>query len=291
MKDISRFKKLFGIKTPCDEHFDYYISVLAKTHKFSNIHDIIKLYEEAEEKYENFNDFSHRKSNEIIDYLKTTRAYHKLNEGSVSQVSYNKKPFKAEIGKKHLSIDLVQANWQVFKRNDDLDELPGTYDELLDRYDLPEVLKFSKNYRQFIFGNLNTKRQQKAQATIIQALSLFMNGEMGAKYEVADLKHDELILTDYNQGVFDFVNSRPWKFRITEFLPTIVDDVKVYEYYEPGTDNLIYKDLFMSNGNRLYMNIKKYILNEPIELRDLYFRENGELAMWAGDTNLIKELL
>lgn len=291
MKDINRFKKLFKIKTPCDEHFDYYISVLAKTHKFSNIYDIIKLYEEAEDKYENFNDFSHKKSNEIIDYLKTTKAYHKLNEGSTSQIAYNKKPFKGEIGKKHLSIDLVQANWQVFKYSDVANELPETYDELLERYELPEVLKLSKNYRQFIFGNLNTKRQQRTQASIMQSLALMMKGEMGADYKVADLKHDELILTDYNQGVFDFVNSRSWKFRITEFVPTMVDNIKVYEYYEPGTDNLIYKDLFMANGNRLYMNLKKYILNEPIELRDLYFRENGELAMWAGDTKLIKELL
>lgn len=290
MKDINRFKKLFGIKTPCEEHFDYYISVLSRTYKYSDIYENIKLYEEAESQFDNFNDWSHKKSNEIIDYLKSTATNKKLSEGSINKVSYNKKPYKGEFGKKYLSIDLVQANWQVFKMFDDSNELPGTYDELLDKFGCPEVLKRSKNYRQFIFGNLNPKRYQTIQVSIMQSIALLMETE-GIKYTVVDLKHDELIITDYDESVYDYINSRKYKFRMEEFIPTMVDNVRIREFYELGTDKLLYKKLFTSNGNRLYMDIKKYILEEPLELRDLYFRDNGELALWSDDKELLKSLL
>lgn len=279
------------MKVCCDEHFDYYISVLSKTHKFKNIYNIIELYEEAESMYDDFNKWSHDKSNEIIDFLKSSSVYNKMNELSLPSVSYNKKPFKGELNKKHLSVDLVQANWQVFKYYDDNNELPNTYDSLLDSFGLPEVLKYFENYRQFIFGNLNTNRQQTIQVSLMQGLIKIMKYDANLEFTIADLKHDELILTDYNQDVIDFLSTTKIKFRVEEFVPIMVDNVRVKEYYEPGTNNLIYKDLFMSDGNKFYFNLKKYILDEPIELRDLYFRENGELAIWVEDRKLLKEML
>jgi hypothetical protein len=291
MKDIARFKKLFEIKTPCEEHFDYYISVLSRTHKFYNIYEIIELYEQAESEYENFNDWSHKKSNEIIDYLKSTITYQRLIDCKLPQVSYNKKPFKPEIGKKYLSIDMRKANWQIFKYKDETGELPQTYEEFLDFFNCHEVLKYSKNYRQFIFGNLNPKRQQSIQASIMQSLATIMNSESGISYKVEDLKHDELIISDYTDSVYGFVETRKFDFRMDEFVAKRVDNLILNEYYELGTDNLIYKELKGAPGNRKYINLKKYILEEPIELRDLYFRDNDSLALWADDLELLKGLL
>lgn len=290
MKDIERFKKLFNVKSPCDEHFDYYVSILSRTHRFSDIYENIKLYEEAESQYDNFNNLSHKKSNEIIDYLRGTMSYQKLISDNIGNTSYNKNPFKGELGVKYLSIDLTQANWQVFKFYDEINELPNTYFELLNRFNCPEVLKRSKNYRQFIFGNLNPKRQQTIQASIMQAVAQSML-LAGINFKVVDSKHDEIIITDYDSSVYDYINSSKWQFRMSEFIPTMINNTRIREFYELGTDKLIYKDLFSSNGNRLYMDIKKYILEEPLELRDLYFRDNNNLALWSDDTELLKSLL
>lgn len=291
MKDIARFKKLFKIKTPCDEHFDYYISVLSRTYKHSNLPELIKLYEEAEDEYDDFTKFSHKKSDEIIDYLKSTITNQNINaSSSIEMVDYNKKPFKAEINKKYLSIDLVQANWQVFKSYDETNELPDTYEELLDIFGCPEVLKRSKNYRQMIFGNLNTKRQQKIQASIMSDVKFAIMAK-GFKYELNDIKHDEMIISGYDDSIYDYFKKMPYKFRLTEFVPTMVDNIRIYDFLELGTDKVLYKDFFSAPGNQLYMNIKKYILNEPVELRDLYFRENNRLAIWADDIELLKSLV
>ncbi len=290
MKDKSRFKKLFGIKVPCGEHFDYYISVLAKTHKHSNLPELVKLYEQAEEQHDNFNDFSHRKSYEIIDFLKSTITNQKINDMKLFPVQYNKKPFKYEIGTKYLSVDLIKANWQVFKGNDDTNELPNTYEELLDMFKCPEILKHSKKFRQFIFGNLNPKRHQTLQAEIMSAIMYALSANSYI-YNIVDHKHDEILICDYDNTIYDFLDKLNCDIRLTEFIPTKNDGVQVHEFYELGTDKVIYKDLFGSNGNQLYMDIKKYILEEEIELRDLYFRDNGKLAIWADDKELLKQLL
>jgi len=291
MKDLKRFKKLFKIKTPCDEHFDYYVSVLSRTHKHSNLPDLIKLYEQAESDYENFTSFSFKKSEEIINFLKSTVTNQIINKlTSIKAVDYNKNPLKVEVGKKYLSIDLVKANWQVFKSYDKTNELPDTYEELLDMFGCPEILKYSKNYRQQIFGNLNPKRHQKIQANMMSGVKFALMAK-GFKYELNDIKHDEMIISDYDDSIYEFFKKMPYKFRLTEFVPTMVDNIRVYEFLELGTDKVLYKDLIGSPGNQLYMNIKKYILNEPVELRDLYFKDNNKLAIWVDDMELLKKLI
>jgi len=291
MKDITRFKKLFNIKIPCVEHFDYYISVLRRTHKYSNLPELIKLYEQAESDYEDFKKFSFKKSDEIINFLKSTVVNQRINETTpVESVDYNRKSFKVEVGKKYLSIDLVQANWQVFKSYDKTNELPDTYEELLDMFGCPDILKSSKNYRQQIFGNLNPKKHQKIQANIMSDVNFELMSK-GLKYELNDINNDEIIISNYDDNIYEFFKKMPYKFRLTEFITTMVENVRVYEFLELGTDKVHYKDLFGAPGNQLYMNIKKYILNEPVELRDLYFMENNKLAIWADDINILKELL
>lgn len=34
------------------------------------------------------------------------------------------------------------------------------------------------------------------------------------------------------------------------------------------------------NGNLFFIYLKNYILNEPLDIRDLYFKMDGNLAIW-----------
>jgi hypothetical protein len=83
MKDVKGFCKLMDISVPDYAHFDYYIDQFSKLERWKNIKDLIKLYEEAEEKYGELYEYRLKKSNEIIDYLKKTRAYNELQDDNL----------------------------------------------------------------------------------------------------------------------------------------------------------------------------------------------------------------
>jgi hypothetical protein len=83
MRDVKGFCKLMDISVPEYEHFDYYINQFSKLEKWKNIKDLIKIYEEAEEKYGDLYEFRLKKSNEIINYLKSTRAYNELQDDNL----------------------------------------------------------------------------------------------------------------------------------------------------------------------------------------------------------------
>ena len=34
------------------------------------------------------------------------------------------------------------------------------------------------------------------------------------------------------------------------------------------------------NGNLFFLYLKKYVLNETLDIRDLYFKMDGNLAIW-----------
>ena len=79
MKDPKSFVKLFDLNVPNLEHFDYYISQLQKTSKFKDILNFLELYLEAEDVIgEDAYDFRKKKSEEIIDFIKSTNAYNEL---------------------------------------------------------------------------------------------------------------------------------------------------------------------------------------------------------------------
>ena len=37
------------------------------------------------------------------------------------------------------------------------------------------------------------------------------------------------------------------------------------------------------NGNQFFMNLKNHIFEESLDIRDLYFRMDGSLAIWNVD--------
>jgi hypothetical protein len=284
MRDIKGFCKLFDLNIPVYSEFDYYIGQLSKVPKFSNLTNLIKLYEETESNIGDLYEYRLEKSKEIIDFLKKTRAYEELIYDNLIPDLPTTKNFHYEEGRKYISIDLKKANWLSVKKYDPhfLNELGNTYEEFLDKFNIPNVLKQSKSFRQFIFGNINPKRQIKAQRLMIQGVI----DEIDDFLQLECIRHDEVI---YSFDKFSDISSicsaydnNIYNFKI--FTVDRVEDFKIENYYNTNGD-LTGRSMVGCNGNLYYINLKKYITGESLDIRDLYFRTENRLAIWF-DENL-----
>lgn len=280
MKDIKGFIKLFDINIPNIEHFDYYINQLSKIRKFQNIKDLIALYEKAESEIDlDIYEYRVKKSQEVIDFIKNSNAYSEMMlDNQLIDYPTSRSANYVE-GINYLSIDLKSANWVSLKRYDPdhINELGATYADLLARFDMPEIFIHSKYLRQFIFGNINPKRISKVQRNLIQ--------EIVRKYQdflqVDVVRADEVIFTfkDFSE-IKEIYNSLDvTKFNIKIFNVERVEDFRIDTVYDID-GNFLYKDIFGVDGTQLFIKIKEYLTHEDVDVKDLYFRNNGKLAVW-----------
>jgi hypothetical protein len=280
MKDIKGFCKLMDLSIPEYAHFDYYIKQLSKTEKWKNIYQLVNMYELAESQHSDLYQFRMDKSNEIINFIKSTRAFQELNDDNLIPDYPTTKNFVYDEDKKYLSVDIRKANWTILKKYDPdfLNELGNSYEELLDKFDLPKIFHYSKSLRQFIFGNLNPKRQIKAQRVIIEDL---INKYKHLNLEIACVKSDEVIwiIRDNNQlyEVLNNLDNNLFKAKI--FTVERVEDFRINSYCDEHS-NYLYKEMVGCNGNLFFINLKKYILDEKPDIKDLFFRVDGRTAIW-----------
>ncbi len=285
MKNIKDFIKLFDLNVPHQEHFDYYIAQLAKTPKFSNIYDLIRMFEEADLNIEDFYEYKIQKSQEIINFIKTTNAYNEMcYDNNLLELPTNKS-FTYEEGVNYLSIDLRSANWVSLKKYDQQNELGDSYSDFLKRFDLPEVFIHSKYLRQFIFGNVNPRRQQKVQRNIIQDIVRQYSTDL----TVECVKNDEVIFSFKNfsdiKYVFNSLDQNKYKVKI--FTVQRVEDFRVDSHYNLDGE-VISKEMVSVNGQQFYLKLKQYITGESLDIRDLYFKQDGKLAIWMVDNLEVK---
>ncbi len=280
MKDVKGFCKLMDISVPEYEHFDYYINQFSKLEKWKNIKDLIKIYEESEEKYGNLYEYRLKKSNEIINYLKSTRAYNELQDDNLIPDYPTTKNFEYSEDKKYISIDIKKANWIVLKKYDPefAPELGDSYEDFIAKFDVPEIFNHSKQLRQYIFGNINPKRQGKAQRVITQSI---LNKYNHLNLEIACIKNDEVIYSfesfDQIEEILTTVDREIFKIKL--FTVKRVKDFRINTFLsESGAE--LYKEMVGCNGNQFFMNLKNHIFEEPLDIRDLYFRIDGSLAIW-----------
>ena len=283
MRDVKGFCKLMDISVPEYEHFDYYINQFSKLEKWKNIKDLIKIYEEAEEKYGDLYEFRLKKSNEIINYLKSTRAYNELQDDNLIPDYPTTKNFEYSEDKKYISIDIKKANWIVLKKYDPefAPELGDSYEDFIAKFDVPEIFNHSKQLRQYIFGNINPKRQGKAQRVITQSI---LNKYNHLNLDIACIKNDEVI---YSFESFDQIGEILTTvdreiFKIKLFTVKRVQDFRINTFLSESGEKL-YKEMVGCNGNQFFMNLKNHIFEEPLDIRDLYFRMDGSLAIWNVD--------
>lgn len=280
MRDIRTFVKLFDLNVPEYEHFDYYIDQYSKLPRWSHLKEMIDIYLDFESKVEDPYKYKIDKSNEIIEFLKSTRAYNELNDDNLIPDYPINKNFEYSEGKKYLSIDINSANWTVLKKYDPnfLNELGNSYVELLERFDVHPVFFNSKQFRQYIFGNINPKRQIKAQRVIIE--ELIQSISQYSNLQVFCTKSDEVIYQFDDFKEIEFISNLDTQlFKYKIFTVERIEDFRVNTFHD-NLGNLSHKELSGCNGHKYFIYLKKYILNEPLDIRDLYFRIDGELAIW-----------
>jgi len=284
MKDVKGFCKIFDISVPDHDHFDYYLSQLSKVNRYKELPNWVALYEKAEEEIGDLYDFRMRKSDEIIKFLQNTRAYNELNLDNLLPDLPTSKTFQYEEGKNYISIDMRKANWSVLKSYDPpfVNELPNSYEELLANFGMPEVFNNSKSLRQYIFGNINPRRQAKAQRVVMQGIiDMFKNSNMILEC----IKNDELIYSYDNisylkSDILPKIDTARFKTKL--FTIKRVEDFRI-DFVHDEEENPLYKEMVGCNGNRFFLLLKKYIFEEPLDIRDLYFRMDGNLAIWKLD--------
>lgn len=284
MRDIKGFCKLFDISIPKYDCFDYYITQLSKLNRYKNIREQIRLYEEAESKHEDLYEYRMRVSNEIINFISETEAYNEfMLDNFIKDYAVDKTLF-FEDDKFYLSIDMNSANFQALKRYDApfRNELCSSYNELLDKFSMPEVFKHSKSLRQFIFGNLNPKKQVKVQRMIIQELidsiAHLLTSSMFIKYT----RNDELIIEFDFFGelcsLIDLLDKEKFKYKI--FTTKRHGDFRIDSLYDLD-GNVLYKDMIGVDGTQYYQHIKQFVTNESLDIKDLYFKHKDKLCVWV----------
>jgi len=281
MRDIKSFTKLFDLNIPNYEHFDYYISQYSKLDRWKNMNELINLYNDAENKIENIYKYKLEKVDEIINFVKSKRAYEDLSTDTLLPDLPTSKNMVYDEDIIYLSIDMIKANWQVVKDYDPpfLNELGDTYTDFLNKFDLHPIFHHSKHFRQFIFGNLNPKRQIKAQRKVMETVLNYIPNE----YKLECIKNDEVIysLTKKQlstiENVLSGLDKTRFSFKIFDI--TKKDDFRINNYMDfNGT--YLHSEMMGCNGLKYFIFLKKYILKEKLSIKDLYFNIDGDIAVW-----------
>lgn len=270
------FRRIFDLNIPNYDEFDYYINLLSNLHKHKDILTDVVMFEHAEQQHNDIEDLKDRISKEIIEYIKQTEAYklysnHTVDENSMCDLQKNS---LYESNTLYVSIDMNSANYNMLKQFDTLRELGDSYNELLAKFHAPSILKRTKGMRQFIFGNLNPKQNIRLQRVFMKPII----EDLKSKGIVIHSINNDEVIVEYKSG-FNFLYDG-CKYKIFQ-------NEKIQNFYLQTLyyDNLYImgKDFSGCDGAELYAAIKTHILNEPLEIRDYYFKQNGKLALYIND--------
>lgn len=298
MKDIIGFCKVFDLNVPNFDDFEYYKEQFSKLERWKNLDKFANMYEQAEYQIGDMFEYRMKKTDEIVDFIKSSRAYHDLCDENLLPDYETDKSYNYQEDKIYLSVDLKKANWQSVKWHDPLfiNELGDSYEELLDKFNLPEVFKYSKHFRQYIFGNLNPKKQMKMQRYILEYVIKALE-KFGFKKEF--VKHDEVcysidshldshVILDLNtggikDGILPDLMFPKIEVGIKLFTIKKQEDFRINQYLDFNTGEILHKEPVGCSGHKFFMALKKYVFEEPLDIRDLYFRSDGQLAIWKVD--------
>lgn len=275
---------MFDLNIASFEDFNYYKEQFSRLERWKGMDELVSLFEKAEEEIEDMFEYRMRKIDEIIDYIKGTRAYNDMVDDNLIPDYPTNKNYEYSEGVNYLSIDLKMANWQAMKKYDPsfVNELGEEYSDLLNKFDVPEVFHRSKHFRQYIFGNLNPKRQIKMQRVLVQDI---YNALSKYNLKVEFIKNDEIIYSfekiEDVREIIEGLNGDD--FTVRAFTIKRVENFRINQYLCKDSGEILHSEPVGCNGHKFFMYLKKYIFNEPYDIRDLYFRMDGELAIWNTD--------
>ena len=234
---------------------------------------------------------------ELKRIIESTATYKKFNSENFDNCKFAAKRncISKNLGILLVSFDLKEANYSVLKSFNVNSEFPNTWNEFLSKLYVPEALKQSKSFRQFIMGNLNPTRNQKVQTikireVIDQLIRLGVDDN-----QIVFISSDEIVvclsendiknklwvhLSEINNKIHPF-ELRAKIFKLDEIAPNVL--IKTYYSSPVFTDTILetHKELYGVSGNQFYLNFKKFILNEAIDDRDIMFILENKIAKWV----------
>lgn len=323
ISDIEEFCKLYKINIPIEKQFKYYIDVLKKSPEYSYLDSTIKSYMDLEvfvieNNYSSVRSYKSQKLDEIVAYIKSTKAYENLLNVNISNLKTPSRDHLniVEEGQVLLSLDFKSANYNVLKTFEEINsnELGSDWIDLCKIFNVHEALIKSKTFRQIIFGNTNPGRLQTLQKQNMSEVRECLQNIFGYKDEdFIFISHDEVILKLKKASEVNKINesintlsvaANGMEIRVTPFelkkikkntfLKTIYS-IELPEIQTSGDKEFIdtidkrwfFNSMFLSlhgvPGNKFYMYFKKYILNEPVEEIDLMYYNDGELCIWIDE--------
>ena len=95
------------------------------------------------------------------------------------------------------------------------------------------------------------------------------------------VKNDEVIFSfkefsEINSVVSSLDES---KYKVKIFTIQRVEDFRIDTHYDLE-GNTVSKEMVGVNEQQFYLKLKQYITGESIDIRDLYFKQDGKLAIW-----------
>lgn len=276
MKDVKSFCKLFDLNVPSYDDFDYYRSLYRRVGRHSDIDELVDMYEQLEETVDDMFAYRMECTNKLVEYIESTRAFNDLNlDPMVPDLPVNKS-FEFREGRYYVSFDISKANWRAVKSYDPdfVNEMRDSWEELVESLGIPPLFAKSKQLRQYVFGNLNPKRLMKVQRRMVQSL-------IDVLPKPDCVRHDEVILSfDDLASASDLASTSPTNFRSKVFTVDVRDGYRINNYIDQD-GNVYDREPVGCNGHRYFMVLKQDVFGEPLDVRDLYFRMEGELAIWG----------
>lgn len=295
--DILQFSKMFSYNIPVGEHAKYYFNQLIKSKQFEKLPAQIEAFYEFQNSLPEgvtAKKFKLDLSDQIVDKLKELGIAEELNKIDLSGHSFQSQTPTYEPGYYYVSVDLNQANWNVYKKFGGLETDLNWEDWIKKEFNAPDAICMSKIFRQIIFGNLNPKRVTKIQEMVTNNnIKQALEAQRRDEHEgIVGVSADEIIIKfKKDQIMFDsdpasFIKSElPRKFKIFTILemPVFNSLIKLEVVHNPIDLTPTYKALRDVPGNRFWMYFNTVILGEQLDIleRDLMFLNEGKLAKWV----------
>ena len=217
--DQREFCKLFNIKIPVHEHFDYYIDLIQRSGVLPNVYELIEGFNEFSLYVQKDTGYSFVVKYKLdyalpkaVEFVKSTKAYSRMGEycaGLKTQDFRSKDERNISVGIPCLSLDIKSANFSSLVYMDGDGDFSHVWKKFISDLDIHSFLAESKSFRQYIFGNTNPKMFSKVQRELIwdlkgflqkkdvskEGTSLRMNDVFIPEDHFVFVSHDELIVT------------------------------------------------------------------------------------------------
>lgn len=278
-----------------DEKFNYLKNLYDDFFKISEkealLSDVIESLKNNGDK--DYFEYAYSVNDKLKALVKNSEAYTKMNE---FQNNKNEKEqnlqkqriyIEPNINKRLLSVDLNKANFNSFKLFGLLDELNiKDYKDFVKLVTPYEYFQESRMTRQIVFGDLNPKKQQSVQKSIINEFAKVLSNK---GLLLTSCGSDEIIIDPGNNDDVDIkfvlntlkeADSRYDFYRVEEFSFTQIHPDKDYFFKTSVDSEGKVKNSFKNVPSNYFIQVFKHHFNMPIEDNDMLFQIDGHLAKY-----------